>query len=361
MDNAIQPKPMLKFLQFPQPLDQAELLPLTEQILVLSKALTCVPVPATIKQKLFHQQLLKSSLFSAKIEGNQLTLIQAKQADLRQPKEKSKLEVSNVMKALAKIKTFSAQLSIANLSTLHQLIMVGLDDQAGKLRCQASAIFDGFGNVVYLTPEPAAMQQMLTVMLTKINQLQADQPASLASYAQRLDLLARCHYYFEKIHPFVDGNGRTGRALLHYQLWQTGLFPDFYLPIDEYFEKYRHDYYNFLEKSTRHIDQLIKFILEGIIWSLESILAEIKAWPMDDLASTDQQTWEDAQQNLLPRRQEIINILNDHPYLSLANLARRFPNVPKRTLAYDLNHLVKKALVIKHGETRGVLYTVKKS
>ncbi len=62
--------------------------------------------------------------------------------------------------------------------------------------------------------------------------------------------------------------------------------------------------------------------------------------------------------SLVPRRQEILNIIIDHPYLSFDTLARRFPRVPRRTLAYDLFTLLQAKLVRKHGVTRGACYTV---
>lgn len=61
--------------------------------------------------------------------------------------------------------------------------------------------------------------------------------------------------------------------------------------------------------------------------------------------------------SLVPRRQEMFNIIADHPYLSFDSLARRFPRIPRRTLAYDLFMLLQAKLVRKHGVTRGACYT----
>ena len=43
--------------------------------------------------------------------------------------------------------------------------------------------------------------------------------------AQMINDIVRCHIQFERIHPFVDGNGRTGRMILNQQLVNNGLLP----------------------------------------------------------------------------------------------------------------------------------------
>lgn len=60
---------------------------------------------------------------------------------------------------------------------------------------------------------------------------------------------------------------------------------------------------------------------------------------------------------LLPRRQEILNIIIDHPYCSMDSIARRFPTMSRRMIQYDVRNLVKRELIIKHGKTKGVVYT----
>lgn len=64
---------------------------------------------------------------------------------------------------------------------------------------------------------------------------------------------------------------------------------------------------------------------------------------------------------LIPRRQEILAVLHDHPFLSFDGITRRFPRVPKTTLTYDVYQLVRQGLVIKHGVTRGACYTARET
>lgn len=75
------------------------------------------------------------------------------------------------------------------------------------------------------------------------------------------------HYQFETIHPFLDGNGRTGRLLIILYLISTGLLNKPVLYISDFFERNRMSYYDSLAmvKQTDNMTQWLKFFLNGII------------------------------------------------------------------------------------------------
>jgi Fic family protein len=321
-----------------------------QQIAGLLEILAGLPKSPEVVQHIFHAQLLKSSLFSARIEGNTLTLSSVKDVDLSNPREKEQQEISNVLKAIERVHTLAFPLTISAVQELHTLVTKDLDARAGKFRTESSAIFDQYGTVVYLTPEPAEAAQMLEVLLDKMS-LQAELP-----WQQQLVLAGACHYYFEKAHPFLDGNGRTGRVLLQYQLRQIPGISGLVLPLDEYFDQNRRAYYDYLEKNTRHIDGFLDFFLDGVAATLTTYIRELQAVGQNSQSAGAPTSTLSRQ---LPRRQEIFHIIEDHPLISLDSIARRFPTIPRRTLAYDVAALCKAGLVEKLGETRGVVYQVK--
>lgn len=85
---------------------------------------------------------------------------------------------------------------------------------------------------------------------------------------ENIDPLIRAiiaHYQFEAIHPFRDGNGRTGRILLVLQLVQSKLLSMPVLYISGYINHHRSDYYNHLLAVTTNGDWhgFISYMLEG--------------------------------------------------------------------------------------------------
>jgi Fic family protein len=328
----------MSILQFPHPIALSTVADVLQKISALSGELQQKPVSHQQQIKIFHQQVLRSSLFSARIEGNTMSFDRVHQLDLANPRQKSDQEIANVVIALQNLAQLPEEMTLDSIKNIHAQVMEGIDAQAGKCRTESSAIYDGWGNIVYLTPSLDDMQQMLKVLL---RQIKRDQDPR-----EYLITAGLCHYYFEKIHPFIDGNGRVGRVLLQYQLRKTGLFAGYVLPIDQYFEQHRAEYYHYLGKNTRKTAGFITFYLRGIVHGLEQVLASFD----------DESVYK--RSSLMPRRQEILHIIEDHPHISLDGISRRFPTIPRRTIAYDVNALVKKKLVIKHGQTRGVRYSV---
>jgi Fic family protein len=90
--------------------------------------------------------------------------------------------------------------------------------------------------------------------------------------------LAFIHYQFEAIHPFVDGNGRTGRLLIVLLLVHWGLLPLPLLYLSAFFEKRRRDYFELLlAVSERGVwREWCRFFLEGVAEQAKDAIARAK-------------------------------------------------------------------------------------
>jgi Fic family protein len=109
--------------------------------------------------------------------------------------------------------------------------------------------------------------------------------------------IALCHYQFEAIHPFLDGNGRVGRLLIMLLLVEQRMLPSPLLYLSAFFEATRDEYYkqlyNVSAKGTWH-DWLIYF-LNGVAVQSEDVLSRAERinellvqWKVDVASSGSQ-------------------------------------------------------------------------
>lgn len=78
--------------------------------------------------------------------------------------------------------------------------------------------------------------------------------------------VALIHSQFETIHPFIDGNGRTGRLLITFYLCQQKTLSRPVLYLSEYFKKHREFYFSMLDEYRKgNITEWLEFFLKGII------------------------------------------------------------------------------------------------
>lgn len=86
------------------------------------------------------------------------------------------------------------------------------------------------------------------------------------------------HAQFETIHPFNDGNGRTGRMLITMFLWHNGLLEMPILYLSSYFKQYQDVYYDRLDGyHNGRVLEWLDFFLDGIIETANSAIATCAA------------------------------------------------------------------------------------
>lgn len=137
------------------------------------------------------------------------------------------------------------------------------------------------------------------------------------------------HYQFEAIHPFSDGNGRTGRILNILFLLEHGLLDSPILYLSRYIIQNKAAYYRLLQKVTTEQDwsSWILFILDGV--------EETCTWTTDKIKSIRELMEHTAQfvQEQLPKiySWEFVELLFKQPYCRISNLVEN--GIAKRQTA----------------------------
>jgi Fic family protein len=116
-------------------------------------------------------------------------------------------------------------------------------------------IGDGRGAIRYTPPQAQHIPSLLSDWEKTVNNETIDP----------LVLAAAAHYQFEAIHPFEDGNGRTGRMLLTLHLVHAGLLKNPAVHISQYINHDKGTYYQLLRGVTEkgELKQFIQYLIKG--------------------------------------------------------------------------------------------------
>lgn len=212
---------------------------------------------------------IKSIHSSLAIENNTLSIEQV--TDVINGKrvlapQKDIEEVHNAFNAYEKLSEINPY-SIDDLLKIHGIMMNGLVKEAGSLRSGQVGVYNQDGKVVHLAPPADFVSQQLGQLFDWVKN----------SNANMLIKSSVFHYEFEFIHPFNDGNGRTGR------LWQTALLASWkpifaWIPIESIIKDNQEDYYNAITLSTSQgkSNIFIEFMLDVINKAIKDIITDTR-------------------------------------------------------------------------------------
>jgi len=202
------------------------------------------------------------------------------------------------------------------------------------------------GAVIYLPPQdPAEIQELMTNLEQFVND------PELSDY-DPLVKMAIIHYQFESIHPFYDGNGRTGRILNILYLILTGLQKLPILYLSNHIIQHKSDYYRLLQgvREKGDWESWISYMIRGVentaketiqlIEALKILMAEMKTL---------------LQNNYKFYSQELLNNLFAHPYTKIEFLVRDL-GVSRLTAANYLNQLASDGVLRKERLGTGNYY-----
>lgn len=196
------------------------------------------------------------------------------------------------------------------------------------------------GAVVYEPPQDAVLIQKLMAELVDFIHAGSQQGDELDPLLR----MAIAHHQFESIHPFYDGNGRTGRILNLLILQREGLLDLPVLYLSRYITSSKAQYYQLLQ-STRDTGDWVDwcvYMVKGVAMTAKSEVKLVKA--LRDLM----QTTKHRLRNELPKiySQELLNNLFRYPYTKIEFLEKDL-GVSRITAAKHLDTLAANGFVEK--------------
>ena len=238
-----------------------------------------------------------------------------------------------------------------HLITLNQIIEIQKtleQNDAGFRKLPGTALRNrATGEVVYTPPQGHA--QIVELM----GDLESFMNDPTRMDADPLVKMAIIHYQFESIHPFYDGNGRTGRIINILYLVVNGLLNLPVLYLSRYIIQHKSEYYQLLQeiRNKNAWEAWVLFMLEGVaLTSRQTIelITSIRSMMLDYKHRIRKQ---------FPRiySQDLLNNLFRHPYTKISILQQDL-NVSRLTATRYLDKLAAAGFLAKHRFGRSNYY-----
>ena len=281
---------------------------------------------------------------STAIEGNPLTLADVQAVEQGAPlvaSTRDRREVVNYFEALRHIEAHAdkKRLTHDDILRLHAILAGEVMDQGEAGRYRTIRVRVGS----YVPPPPGEVSGLMFELLKWWNEEAGGLSPVLSS--------AIVHYRFEAIHPFADGNGRTGRALSLWELYRRGFDSHHIFSVDEFYWEDRPRYYDALQTVRQQGEDLtswLEYTAEGLHQTLERVWRRIQ-----DIPATGR-----PKLVLRPRQEQLLQLLRVHGGLSPQEIWDGL-GVSKQGAMDLLRPLMKAGLVKRMGTLKNGRYVLR--
>ena len=240
--------------------------------------------------------IIRSAHSSTAIEGNPLTLEEV--SALAQGREvmarrKDRAEVLNYLEALEKVPDFASRnpFTLKDLLEIHKTVTKNTlkkSDFEGVLRPLPVIVGNpATGEVTFRPPQTEEVPGLIENFLewfnsSKINGIDPVIAAGLT------------HYELVRIHPFIDGNGRTARIMATTLLYKQGFDLKRFFALDDYYDHDRNSYYAALQTvdpETLDVTRWLEYFTEGVAVNIKTVKEKVISLRKDtgQLALNDRQ------------------------------------------------------------------------
>src|SRR3990167_1866450 len=307
--------------------------------------------------------LIRTVHYGTHIEGNELNLDQAEKVLAGQDvvaRDRDIQEVINYRKAIEfiseiRIKDEGLRINEETIRKLHKITVNKIlpSEKCGEYRkTQVVVKNNQTGQVSFRPPEASTIPSQIKDLLVFIE----------SSRNQDIHPVLKggiVHYELVRIHPFLDGNGRVGRALSMLVLYKLGYDIRQFFSLEEHFDRDPERYYEALqsiEKNNGDQTEWLSYFTECLAAELSKIKDRIENISIDSKLKKKL----GGPVMLSDRQLKIIEYIQANGYIENKAYDTLFPMVSEDTVLREVQDLVKKGLLKKQGVTKGVKYIMTK-
>ena len=321
----------------------SSLLKLTEEIAVLREKILSATVQVAWIPALQKDARVRNTHSSTAIEGNPLTLEEVRALEEVRPlttaTERSQREVLHYFAGLRFIEkqVQKKQITHEDVLKLHALIGSEVMEQGKAGRYRSILVRVGH----YLPPAPEMVSGLMSELLEWWNKEAVKWSPVLTS--------GIIHHRFEDIHPFADGNGRTGRTIALWELYRRGFDTHHIFSIDEFYWEDRPRYYEALDTARKQGGDLtgwLEYTAEGLRLTLEKVWSRIQHLSAESGHKKIV---------LRPKQERLLLLLRDHKSLTPRQIWAGL-DVSKQGAMDLLNPLIEIGLVRRVGTKKSGRY-----
>jgi Fic family protein len=324
------------------------LLALSERISALRQEIMSAPVQVSWVPRLQRDSRVRNTHSSTAIEGNPLSLdeVRALEEGRELPvlADRARWEVLNYLAGLRYVenKSRKKKLTHDDILGLHSVIAKGVMDRGRAGRYRESGVRVG----AHAAPPAKDVSGLMRELLEWWNERSAALSPVLTS--------SIIHHRFEEIHPFADGNGRTGRALALWELYRRGFDTHHVFSIDEFYWSDRPRYYRELNDVRGRGGDLtcwLEYAAEGIEKTLGSVRERIRLIGME---------YEKQRIVLRPKQEKLLRLLNEAESLAPSEIWEKL-SITRQGAAKIIKPLLEAGLIRRGGGKKTGRYSLSRS
>ena len=263
-------------------------------------------------------------------------------------------EVLNYREVLKFINTQAGngkEISENNIYSIHRLVVneVIPKDQSGSYRLVNVVISrDNTSEIAHRAPLPTLIPQQMYDFLTWLN-------GPLGQEENPILKAGITHYELVRIHPFVEGNGRTARAVATLVLFLEDYDFKKFFSIEEFYDRNIKDYYDALATAaTGDLTRWLEYFTDGLTIELSRVKEKVLKLSVDLKLKGKV-----GQLALNERQLKLVEYMEDYGKIRNVDWRNLFPMVSDDTILRDLKYLMGKGLIRKTGSTKSAQYSIK--